>query len=116
MDTKIARWIGRGLCTALFILWGMFFVEHLNEFTSPGVEQPPFWAWLLQFVHGLLLISYLICWKYEKIGSLGILIFASIFFISVGAAWYLLLISLTPILFFGYTWMRQKQAASPKVP
>lgn len=109
MDIKIARWIGRILCLGLFILWGMFFLEHLSFFTISSGEQPPLYVWLLQITHGLLLISYLLCWKFERAGSLGILVFGLIFFVSTGAAWYLLLISLSPILFFSSIWFRQKR-------
>lgn len=108
MDVKIARWIGRGLCIALFILWGAFFIEHLSFFTLTGGDQPPLYVWLLQLVHGLLLISYLICLKFERIGSIGILVFGLIFFLSTGAVWYLLALSLSPILFFAYGWTRSR--------
>jgi len=108
IDLKITRWIGRGLCIGLFILWGAFFFEHLSFFTMTGGEQPPLYVWLLQLVHGLLLISYLLCFKFERIGSLGILVFGLIFFLSTGAGWYLLAISLSPILFFAYSWIRSQ--------
>lgn len=109
MDVRIARWIGRGLCIALFILWGAFFIEHLGFFTHTGGEQPPLYVWLLQLVHGLLLISYFVCIKFERIGSMGILVFGLIFFLSTGAGWYLLVLSLSPILFFAYGWIRSRR-------
>lgn len=116
MDIKIARWVGRALCFVLFLLWGIFFLEHLSFFTQPNVELPPPSVWLLQIVHGLLLISYLVGLRFERAGSIGILIFGLIFFVSAGAAWYLLLISLSPIFFFGYTWIRKSQSKKTTVP
>lgn len=115
MDIKIARWIGRGLCIGLFIFWGMFFIEHLSMFTSAGGDQPPLFAWLLQIDHGLLLISYLLCLKFERNGSISILIFGAILFVFTGAAWYLHLISYSPIAFFAYAWIREKKSNKPAI-
>src|SRR5574340_1589905 len=102
MDIKIARWIGRILCVGLFMFWGLFFLEHLSFFTASSGEPPLLYVWLLQIDHGLLLISYLISLKFERNGSLGILIFGVILFGATGAPWYLLALSLSPIVFFAY--------------
>lgn len=113
MDIKIARRVGRVLCAGLFLLWGMFFIEHLGMFSQASGELPPLYVWLVQIAHGLLLISYLVCFKFDKPGSLGILLFGLTFFISVGAAWYLLVLSLSPILFFAYGWLRSRWMTKP---
>jgi len=115
MDIKIARYIGRGLCILLFILWGSFFIEHLTFFLMDTGEPPPLYVWLLQFLHGLFLLSYLLCFKFERIGSLCLFILALVFFIATAGyqALLFIIISISPILFFAYGWMRNLWKGSP---
>ena len=115
MDIKIARWIGRGLCILLFILWGAFFIEHLGFFLMDTGAPPPLYVWLLQILHGLFLLSYLLCLKYERIGSLCLFILALAFFIATAGdqALLFIVISVSPIFFFAYGWMRNLWKGSP---
>jgi hypothetical protein len=115
MDIKIARYIGRGLCILLFILWGSFFIEHLSFFFMKTGEPPGASVWLLQLVHFSLLVSYLVCFKFERLGSVSLFVFALIFFLATAGdqALLFIVISVSPILFFGYGWMRNLWKGSP---
>ena len=73
------RWIARVTGLALFVLWGAFFVEHLNEFTISQHFPPPS-VWLIQSIHLAFLLGYLIALKWEITGSVLIIIGSAIFF------------------------------------
>jgi hypothetical protein len=75
----IARWVARILGTGFALFWGAFFVEHLQWFLNHR-QLPPLHVFLLQGVHLLLLLGFLIAFKWELPGALLIVISATLFF------------------------------------
>jgi hypothetical protein len=67
----VVRWTARFLALALFLCWGAFFVEHLQEwFLHPAQGFPPAWVWLAMLAHLSVLLGMLALWKWEVAGSL----------------------------------------------
>lgn len=104
------RWIARALSVALVLLWGAFFVEHLAWFWSD--PRPPAWVWLLQGLHLLMLVGYLVSLRWERTGS-AIAAAAAIAFFSFAAGrnapWFILM-GLVPVALYAYTWARVRHA------
>ncbi|MFZ4621975.1 MAG: DUF7670 domain-containing protein, partial [Bacteroidota bacterium] len=109
----ILRTVGRVLAFLLFILWGSFFIEHLSWFRTESMNTPPVRIWFAQGSHFLLLLGYLVSLKWERIGSLFIVINAILFFgYAAGTkAVPFIIISILPVLFYGYCWIRSKQSS-----
>ncbi len=121
MDTQrisIVRLAARILSVMLFLLWGAFFIEHLSWFTAIGGSAPPAKVWLLQAVHFLLLVGYLVSLKWEKVGSIIVVISAVIFFSAAAGinAIPFVIVSVFPVLLFMYCWMKgDNKPATPVV-
>ncbi|MFA6469884.1 MAG: hypothetical protein WCW35_13380 [Bacteroidota bacterium] len=107
---KASRATARILSLMLFALWGAFFIEHLSWFTTESLDTPPLRIWLVQCSHFLLLVGYLISIKWEKIGSVLITVNAVLFFGYVAGrnALPFIIVSLFPVMIYGYCWMKQK--------
>lgn len=68
---SILCWTGRILALGLFLLWGAFFVEHLQEwFSHPAKGLPPVWVWLAQLAHLTILIGLATLWRWQATGSI----------------------------------------------
>lgn len=72
---ELVRWVSAAL---LFLFWGAFFVEHLSCFFDTA-GSPPSRVWLLQGLHLLLLLSFVLAWKWELWGALLIAGSAALF-------------------------------------
>lgn len=64
----------------LFILWGSFFIDHLSWFVVSGEPVPPLEIWLLQAAHLVFVAGYLVILKWERVGSVMIVLGALLFF------------------------------------
>jgi hypothetical protein len=80
----IIRWCARLWAAFLFIFWGAFFVEHLEEWFIRAVEWPPRAVVALQGLHFLFLLGLVVGWWWEFIGGLVVL-FAAVAFFSLAA-------------------------------
>ena len=70
MALSVIRWIARLLALGMFLLWGAFFLEHLQEwFLHPAKGFPPFWVWLMMLAHLGILVGLVALWKWEIAGS-----------------------------------------------
>lgn len=77
----VGRWTARILALALFLFWGAFFLEHLQEwFTHPAKGMPPVWVWLAMLAHLSILVGMLALWRWEVAGSLVAIAGAVAFF------------------------------------
>lgn len=77
---SILCWTGRVLAFGLFLFWGAFFVEHLQEwFMHPGKGLPPLWVSLAQLAHLTILVGLVCLWRWQVAGSL-LTIFGSLCF------------------------------------
>lgn len=106
---KASRTTARILSLLLFILWGAFFVEHLAWFTTESLNTPPFYIWMLQCAHFLLLVGYLISLKWERVGSIFISVNAVIFFAYAAGknAVPFIIVSIFPVMLYAYCWMKE---------
>jgi hypothetical protein len=89
----ILWWSSRLLATGLFVFWGAFFLEHVQEwFLHPALGFPPMKVWLLQIAHLAMLIGLVLLLRWELLGSAVTVIAALAFFIPVAgsrAPWFL---------------------------
>jgi hypothetical protein len=78
---RIVCWTARILALGLFMLWGAFFLEHVQEwFMHPFQESPPIWIWLAQFAHLAILVGLVALWRWPIGGSLLTIVAALAFF------------------------------------
>jgi hypothetical protein len=67
---SVLCWMGRALALGLFLVWGAFFAEHLQEwFLHPDKGFPPVWVWLLQLAHLAMLVGLVALWRWPITGS-----------------------------------------------
>lgn len=98
----------------LFFLWGFFFVEHLAVFFSPEIPNLPVMVWIIQGLHFILLIGYLMVFKWPRVAAILILASALVFFpLTAGKnATLYTLISLVPVYLIGFLWWRDRKLKS----
>jgi len=96
---------------ALFFLWGAFFVEHLTWFFVEINNNPPIQIWLAQVSHLFLLIGYLISVKWERLGSVFIVVNAVLFFgFAAGVnAIPFIIVSVFPVLIYAFCWKKEQR-------
>lgn len=113
-----ARLVARALSAALFILWGAFFVEHLTWFSTLLKNPPPARVWFLSVMHFLLLVSYLVVMKWEKAGSVLMVVSAVTFFSFAAGinAVPFILVSILPVAALSICWFRERTNKSPADP
>lgn len=106
---KASRITARILSMMLFTLWGAFFIEHLSWFATETLDTPPLKIWLVQGTHFLLLVGYLVSLKWEKTGSVLIVINAVLFFTYTAGtnAVPFIIVSLFPVMLFGFCLMKR---------
>jgi hypothetical protein len=84
---RIVCWTGRVLALGLFLFWGAFFVEHLNEwFMFPMNGFPPVAVWLRQMAHLAILVGLVTLWRWPLTGSI-VTILGSLGFFGSLAIW-----------------------------
>ncbi|KAB2924530.1 MAG: hypothetical protein F9K22_05815 [Bacteroidetes bacterium] len=110
-----ARIVARALSASLFILWGAFFVEHLTWFSTLLKNPPPAWVWFLSLMHFLLLVSYLVSMKWEKAGSVLMVVSAVTFFSFAAGinAVPFILVSILPVAAYSICWFRERTKTTP---
>lgn len=110
-DVRVVRWLMRLASGALFLFWGAFFLEHLAWFSAQPNFPPPS-VWLLQALHLLLLVGYLLIFKWERLGSLLSAVNASLFFAATAGPnfWAFLWLALVPAGLCLYLWLRHALA------
>ena len=110
------RWIARLLGLCLLLLWGAFFVEHLQWFAQPG-QWPPAKVIVLQLVHLAMLAGLVLAWKWELIGSILVIASALAFFSQTAGGSFLLFSSITSlpaILWLYCHWRTHSQSLAAK--
>lgn len=103
------RWIGRIFSVVLFLLMGAFFIEHLNLVASQQ-DQVAYGFVLNLFFHFGLLCGYLVSLRWEKFGSVLIVLFSLLFLIYLRMPrqfWFFFLTFISPVYFYGYIWFRE---------
>jgi hypothetical protein len=112
---KMLRWVARIASILLFALWGAFFIEHISWFLSQ--PKPPLFVWLLQVLHLLLLLGFIIALRWEVAGSLLIVSSALVFFAQTAGANFLLFFALTiiPAALFLLCWWQERTPSPPNL-
>lgn len=111
-----AKWTGRALAGLLLAFWGMFFVEHLSEwFLRADGRTPPAWVWWPMGFHFLMLVGLALMLKWDKAGTLVMIIGTAAFFSTMG--WrqfpWIALLNLAPVVLFGLYWLAEWRARRP---
>lgn len=110
------RWLARVLALGIFLLWGAFFVEHVQEwFIAPFPKHPPLKVCAIMGLHGLMLAGLLALWRWELAGSLLVLAAAGAFFFAVAGKSALLFFGVTalPALLSLWCWWHRHHAIGP---
>ncbi len=114
---RIARWAlwtGRGLALVLFLMWGVFFVEHLIEWflQVKGPAPPPF-VWVAQALHAAMLIGLIMIVRWDRLGAAVMVVASIAFFAAIGGSrppW-VALVNAIPLVFLAvYWWLSRKRA------
>jgi hypothetical protein len=109
---RTCKWGGRVTALVLFLFWGAFFVEHLSELLRHSDGQyAPGWVWRQQFAHFAMLAGLAIMLKWERIGSLVLVIATIGFFAGIGFPGfpYIALLNLIPVVLCSLYWMAEKR-------
>ena len=78
----ITRWLARALVVVVFLLWGAFFVEHMQEwFIAPFPNHPPLKVCIGQGLHLLMLLGLLASLRWPRIGTAWVAVTAFAFFV-----------------------------------
>jgi hypothetical protein len=111
------RWVARVLCLCLLLFWGAFFVEHLQWFAHPG-QWPPAKVILLQLVHLVMLVGFVLAWKWELVGSVIVVASSVAFFSQTAGENFLLFSSITsmPAVLWLYCHWRTRQESVAAKP
>jgi len=94
----VFKWLGRGTALLLFLFWGAFFVEHVNEWLILPNHIPPRVLIGMAF-HGAMLVGLLMMLRWVSWGSVVTVLATIAFFSTIGMRRFpiLALINLVPI-------------------
>jgi hypothetical protein len=103
----------------LLLFWGAFFIEHLGWFMHPGSLPPPK-VFLMQGLHLMMLLGFVIGWRWELAGGILILAGALPFFAFAAGERFLVFAAVTALpaalwIVNGLWTARQKRAAANDV-
>lgn len=123
MNTKtlarVACRLARLLAILLCLLWGAFFVEHLQEWFLDEGELPPAKVWVGQALHLVMILGLGMIVFWRVLGAVVTVVATASFFswIGVNRFPYVALLNLLPIVFvIAGTVLRGRHAAGPGVP
>ena len=108
-SSTIIRWIARALSVFLVVLLGAFFIEHLSWFADIH-NLPPMEVVVMQLFHLIILVGFIIAFKWELIGSIFIISGAVVFLGRIGnTVAYLLLAAciITSVLYLIVWWQQR---------
>jgi len=99
----VARWIARGLAADFVLLWGVFFLHHLDEWYLRPDSFPPAHVTGLMLLHFGLLAGLVAGFRWEMAGGLLTVACGAAFFGLIGAwnIWHLWVPTLVP----GLIWL-----------
>ena len=114
----VLRWIARLWALAMFLLWGAFFVEHLEWFTDPRGWPPPS-VFALVSLHFLMLVGLALGWRWEVLGGSLALVSAIVFFslaAGANAPVFIATIAVPAVLWLYCAWREHGPAAPEPAP
>jgi hypothetical protein len=97
-------WAARISALLLFLLWGAFFVEHLQEwFLRSDGQRPPQQVWIAQVLHWVMLVGLALVAFYPKAGAMITVAGTVLFFSWIGFKEfpYIALLNLIPVILIG---------------
>jgi hypothetical protein len=103
------------LAVLIFLFWGGFFVEHLNEwFIAPRPRTPPASVWFGQFLHLMMLVGLLVVLRWPRIGAVLVIGSALAFFPRAGQNYALFtVITSMPALLLVLCWYLRRGGRMP---
>jgi hypothetical protein len=103
----ILRWIARLIALALFLFWGLFFLEHISEwFIQPYPQVPPPKVWVGHALHFLILAGLLIGFRWELAGGLLTIIASFLFFADKAPLF--ILPTIVPAILYLFCWHKDR--------
>jgi hypothetical protein len=105
----VIRWIGRIFSVILFFLMGAFLLEHFKIIIGEN-DRVSIGLFLNPLFHFGLLCGYLVSLKWEKSGSIMIVVFSLLFltFLKIPRQFVIFFLTLiSPIYFYGYVWFQK---------
>jgi hypothetical protein len=110
---RVVRRLARITGVGLLLFWGAFFIEHLSWFSDFGWPPPP-GVWVLQAVHFLLLMGFIIALKWERAGSVLIIGSALLFLAPTSGKRFPLLFAITivPALLYLFCWWNSRNSGT----
>ena len=105
----ICKWLGRVASALLLLLWGAFFVEHLQDWFL-GEAYPPAWVWIEQGFHLVMLIGLAMMLRWDRVGTVVMAAGTIAFFSTIGMRTFptIALLNLVPVAFFAVYWSYRK--------
>lgn len=100
----VFRWIARSAGIALFLLWGAFFLEHLEWFANPD-KLPPVWVYFTCLAHMVMLLGFVAAFFNEFAAGVLIIMGGFILFSRAGVMFPIFFtVTSLPAAFFLYDW------------
>ncbi len=67
----VLKWLARGAALCLGLLWGAFFIEHLNEwYIQPPQAFPPVWVLVGMGFHLGFVVGLVAMLRWSRVGSI----------------------------------------------
>lgn len=101
LGASMVKWLARGIAVLLALVWGAFFLEHVNEwYVQPEHGRPPLWVLMAMGLHLGFVLGLFVLVRWSLIGSVMTLI-ATLGFIALIAAYAgtpsIVLVNLVPL-------------------
>ena len=100
---EVLVWAGRLIAVPLLLVWGAFLVEHMSQwFLQSGNGFPPAWVWIAQIFHVVMVVGLVAMLRWEKVGSVLVVVGTAGFVMAVGDSdiLWLSLTNLVPVVCF----------------
>ncbi len=114
----VLKWLRRVTAAALFLLWGAFLLEHIQEwYMHPAQGFPPWWVGLSMVCHLGVLVGLLVILRWDRLGAL-ITLLATLGFLGAIALGKgntsnlpaIVLVNLAPVGFAVLSWLLSKRS------
>jgi len=70
LASTILKWLARGIAMVLGLLWGAFFIEHVNEwYIKPPQGFPPLWVLAAMGFHLGMIVGLVAMVRWSRTGS-----------------------------------------------
>ncbi len=92
----VILWLARAMAVCVFLFWGAFFVEHVQEwFIHSFPRHPPLKICMGMGLHFLMLLGLVLALRWERLGGLLVVVSAFLFFVDKAGSRFPLFFGLT---------------------